>query len=126
MKKFDSYSTPLTSPSVKDVARGHLIKHIIEGSNVIDVRFKPKMYYEMSRKIAANFVILKNKKKYWLITNTRQRFAHPLFCQQINRSRSLSTNHTCPPQSFSTRVLPERKGNVDNQYHMTFLKSNIK
>ncbi|XP_035515802.1 secretory calcium-binding phosphoprotein 7 [Morone saxatilis] len=31
-----------------------------------------------------------------------------MFCQQINRSKSLSSIHT-PPQSFSTRVLPERK-----------------
>ena len=49
-KKSDyfSFTTPLTSLSVEYVAQGHLIEHIIEGSNVINVRFKPKMNYEMS------------------------------------------------------------------------------
>lgn len=58
------------------------------------------------------------------VINIRQWFAHPLFCQQINRSRSLPANHTPPQQSFSTRVLRERTGNVEDYYHIDEILSN--
>lgn len=113
--RFDSYSGAMLVPflGVKDVTRRHLIKYISEGWNVINVRFKPKMYYKIShRDIPANFVIIKMK-ILGISPKTCHRFARPLLCQQINRSKSLSSNHTPPQQSFSTRVLPERKGNVE-------------
>lgn len=42
--KLDSYSCAalVAFLGVKDVARGHLIKHIDEGSNVINVCYKSK------------------------------------------------------------------------------------
>lgn len=93
------------------------------GINVINVRFKPKMHYRIShRATAANFEIIKMK-ILGISPNTCHRFAYPMFCQQINRSKSLFSNHTPPQQSFSARVLPERKGNVENWYRVAFLRT---
>lgn len=61
--------------------RGCYIKHTMEATNVINVRFlETKMYHKISpSKIAANFVIIKKRDNTWLTTKTCQRFAGPWF-----------------------------------------------